>query len=62
MAKKLTAEQKEEIIEEMLCKAMYDLEQAILDKFPDADFDANIDGAKYNKQLYKIAEMYISAV
>lgn len=59
---KYTAEQKAEIVEDMLSKAMYDLENAILEKFDDVDFDATIDGAVYNKAFDAIVKMYATAI
>ena len=59
---KYTAEQKAEIIEQMMSKAMYDLENELIKKFDDVDFDATIDGAVYNKAFNAIVKMYATAV
>ena len=59
---KYTQEQKAAIVEDMLSKAMYELENAILEKFDDVDFDATIDGAVYNKAFNAIAKMYTLAI
>lgn len=62
MAKTYTAEEKAELVEQMLSKALYELELKLVTTFKDADFDARIDGAKFNKAFNEISKMYTEAV